>query len=73
YVSIDPPYTIRAIGDADGLSDRLIGSRLGRDWQARADSTGLTFDVRSVAMHRLAAISEKRRQLLHAETERDDA
>lgn len=73
YVSIDPPYTVRAIGDAENLSDRLSDSRLGRDWTARAAETGLSFDISSVATQRLAAISEKRRQIVHAETARDNA
>ncbi|MGA8850219.1 MAG: DUF881 domain-containing protein [Aeromicrobium sp.] len=73
YVSVDPPYTVRAIGDADNLYDRLTDSRLGRDWRARAADTELSFEISSVDSQRLAAISEKRRKIVHAETARDAA
>ncbi len=73
YVSIDPPYSLRAIGDAEGLNDRLSDSRLGRDWEARAESTELTFQIDTVDSQRLEAISEKRQRIVHAETARGEA
>jgi len=71
YASISPPYTIRAIGDVGPLRDRFVASRLGRDWQARADSTDLEFDIIAVTDQRLRAIDEERSQIIHAETAED--
>lgn len=68
YSSIEPPYTVRAIGDISTLRDRLTDSRLGRDWVQRANDTGLEFDVSSTAEMKLPAVDEKRQRIRRAET-----
>lgn len=67
YTSISPPYTVRAIGDIKALRERLLASRLGQDWLARADTTDLTFQVTGATDQRLAAVSEDRQKILHAQ------
>ena len=65
--STPPPYVIEAIGDGKRLRDRFEASRLGRDWRARADRTGLGLEVRTQADLRLRRIDEARLKVPHAE------
>ncbi len=68
YVSISPPYTVRAIGDKQNLRDRLVDSQLGRDWAARAKDSGLEFEITTTTSQRLKAISDKRLKVVEART-----
>lgn len=66
YVSIDPPYVIRAIGDPDDIEDRLADSPLGQEWEARAADTTLDYDVETSKDLRLPAIGNARLEVEHA-------
>jgi uncharacterized protein YlxW (UPF0749 family) len=73
YVSVDPPYVLRAIGDVDTLGDRLDQSLLGQDWKARAADTGLTYDVSDTPDLQLPAVPAKRQKLSEAVPAEKDA
>jgi len=66
YESISPPYIISAIGDRDAMQERLDASRLGRYWVARADRTGLGYDVDSETDLRMDELAEARLRVPHA-------
>ena len=66
YVSVDAPFTIEAIGDAETLRTRFEDSRLGRDWDSREKKTDLTFGITSTTDLRLDAVDPARQRLRHA-------
>lgn len=72
YVSINPPYEVRAIGDVQTMRERFTGSRLGQELQRRSNVNGLGYDLVSSSDLKLDAIAEERRRLLHAEATQVD-
>lgn len=66
YDSISPPYVVAAIGDREAMRERLEASRLGRYWDARAERTGLGYDIGSVSDLRMDELAEARLSVPHA-------
>lgn len=67
FVSISPPYEVRAIGDTTTMRQRLADTAIGRELQRREDVNGLGYDVVATGDQQLDAIPDQRLQLRHAE------
>ena len=73
FVSISPPYEIRAIGDTTTMRSRLADTAIGRELQRRADLNGLGYEVVGAGDQTLGAIPDQRQRLRHAETAEEEA
>lgn len=66
FRSISAPYTIKALGDADSLTDRLAGNPGGRYWARRVAKSGLRFAVDTASRITVPAAPGKRVTITHA-------
>jgi len=73
YASIGAPFEIRVLGDPDALEDRFAQTVVGRDWERRRKSAGVTFGVTRSDDLTVEAAPKSRLTVSHAQALKGDA